>query len=459
MATIHRKRKPTFLVAYYVLVTMFHFNRHACAFHVNNIHSNSNGKHRNIVRHRFGDSSLLALHAYGVTNGNDDGDDDSSLESSYADRNSIWNDIATALLPPPDFLKMSGDEPMLAKDLSIQTESILNYMQSITLTRVGLPSFVYALFANILYSPLSHFLSNLNGFDHDGVYLVVSQDSSQYIQNILTTSGLMFSIMMGYTYYFLYQQQEAIYLALFDEVSESKSLLEQVSLVLRGRASTYGSVLDCIQSYVEDDLKCLDTEPSLLLSSRPVDDPLESVMFYTSVGEPSIVYDTIRSLRQARSRRLGALQRKLPDIHMILLYSLAFVVLSSFPVLGAGVQVIGGEAILQVQSFYFGIIVFGIIMALSVINELRKPYGGIYNTDAVLNVMTFGLEEELYRKKNDLNSVASEEAPTVDVKSFELTATNDIPEDAKYTSGSEATSSSSFRRRVFRKLRGKPDDL
>jgi len=90
----------------------------------------------------------------------------------------------------------------------------------------------------------------------------------------------------------MYQQQEAVYTALFDEVSEAKSLLEQLSLVLQGRTSTYESVLSCVQKYVDEDLKRLDAEPSELLSARPVDDPLGSVMFYTSVGEPSMVYDT-----------------------------------------------------------------------------------------------------------------------------------------------------------------------
>jgi hypothetical protein len=238
-------------------------------------------------------------------------------------------------------------------------------------------------------------LANL--INDSGVFAVVAQDSSQYIQNILTTSGLTFSLLVGQTYYFMYQQQEAIYLSLFEEVTAAKSLLEQVALVSQGRPSLYKAILDCIQDYVHDDLtKFNDIEPAVLLSSKPSDDPLEAILYLTSVGEPSQVYQTVRALRQARARRLGALQRKLPQIHMILLWTLATIVLFTFPLLGAGVQTIGGMGILNVQAWYLGFLVFGISLTMGVVNELRRPgETGAYNARSVLNIMVAGLKEEL----------------------------------------------------------------
>lgn len=323
-----------------------------------------------------------------------------SSKRGYNQRYSLWHKMAESVVEPP-------------RDV-FNVDTMLEYLQSISLLRVGIPAFLYAGIMALAYTPLSKVIGSLSGFDHDGVYLVVSQDSSQYLQNILTTCGLMFTIIVGYTYYFMYQQQEHIFVALFDEVSETKSLLEQVSLVLQGRRSSYISVLNCIEKYVNEDLKCVNVEPAQLLSARPADDPLESIMFYTSVGEPSIVYETIQSLRRARARRLGGFQQKCPEIHMILLYTLAFIVLSVFPVLGAGVQVIGGDGILHVQSFYFGIMVFGIVTVLGVINELRRPAGGVYNTDVLISIMSQGLEEELKMRLNYLSTEASEESPTVD---------------------------------------------
>lgn len=177
----------------------------------------------------------------------------------------------------------------------------------------------------------------------------------------------------------------------------AKSLLEQVALVSQGRQMLYEQILTCVQDYVRHDLtRFNDVEPAELISRRPCDDPLEEVLYLTSVGEPSLVYQTVRSLRQARAARLGALQRKLPQLHMVLLWTLAAIVLFTFPLLGAGVQTIGGQGILQVQSWYLGFIVFGMSLTVGVVNELRRPgQVGAYNARTVLTVMVAGLEEEL----------------------------------------------------------------
>ena len=54
-----------------------------------------------------------------------------------------------------------------------------------------------------------------------------------------------------------------------------------------------------MKDYVKKDLRRLDIPPAQLLSSKPMDDPLEAIMYITSVGVPSIVYETVRALRQA----------------------------------------------------------------------------------------------------------------------------------------------------------------
>ena len=46
-------------------------------------------------------------------------------------------------------------------------------------------------------------------------------------------------------------------------------------------------------------------------------------MRMTSVGVPSMLYETVRDLRQARGVRLGAQQRKFPALGLLLLYVLA----------------------------------------------------------------------------------------------------------------------------------------
>lgn len=272
-----------------------------------------------------------------------------------------------------------------------------------TLIRVSVPSLFFGLVACWLYPSVSLSIAQMQD---DKVLDVIGNDYSQYVQNILTTSGLIFSLTTGYTYYFMYQQQEAIFLALFEEVSEAKSLLEQVAMVCEGRTNMYPKILQCIQRYVQEDLRASTKSsfnpipPAQLLSSRPSDDPLESIMYLTSVGEPSVIYKTVKSLRYCRSKRLGALQQKLPDLHMYSLRLLAFLLLTTFPVCGAGSQVLGGFNLLKVQSVYFGVLVFGIVLVLNVVTELWKPRGGAYNVDSVLAVMVSGLEEELEVRLN-----------------------------------------------------------
>lgn len=203
----------------------------------------------------------------------------------------------------------------------------------------------------------------------------------------------------------------------------AKSLLEQVALVSQGRDVLYERILSCVQEYVRDDLtKFNDIEPSELISNRPIDDPLEQILYLTSVGEPSLVYQTVRSLRQARSARLGALQRKLPQIQIYLLWTLAAIVLFTFPLLGAGSQTIGGLGILKVQSWYLSFLVFGISITMGIVEELRRPAEiGAYNAQVVLNVMVKGLEEELQGRLDgtiQMNSDGFAMDPSVDSDSY-----------------------------------------
>ena len=191
----------------------------------------------------------------------------------------------------------------------------------------------------------------------------------------------------------------------------------------------YSTCLNSIARYVKDDLlggtlsqlptttststndntkqttKESSISPSLILSARPADDPLEAILYLTSVGIPGQVYDTVRSLRQARSRRLGALQRKVPVIHLIMLGILGLIMVGSFPILVS----VGGVAastapavgkslfnnVMTLQGGLFGVATFAVVMTKMVLRELWRTKGGAYNVDAVLRVMVRGLQKEL----------------------------------------------------------------
>ena len=264
-----------------------------------------------------------------------------------------------------------------------------------TLFRVGFPSVVAGVAATLIFPALARLACTVTNSAQ--TFTILTPAATDYTGQFLSVIGLLYSLLVGQTYSFVYSQQEAIYYALFNEVTEAKSLLEQVALVCQGRAM-YPQVLRSMKSYVQNDLKQVKSDPAILLSRRPADDPLESIMYLTSVGIPGHIYETIRSLRQARAARLGALQRKVPNIHMGLLWFLASIMLITFPLLGAAsIQAAteGAKSILTVEGCLFGITAFAVTLTKMLVGELLRPAGGAYNVDAVLGVMVRGLEKEL----------------------------------------------------------------
>mmetsp|Transcript_20491 Transcript_20491/g.44474 ORF Transcript_20491/g.44474 Transcript_20491/m.44474 type:complete len:415 (-) Transcript_20491:279-1523(-) len=263
---------------------------------------------------------------------------------------------------------------------------------------------------------------------------------SDVVSSFISLVGLLYSILVGQVFGFLYSQQEALYYALFDEVTEAKSLLEQVALVSQGR-TMYSTCLNSIARYVKEDLlggtlslppttsttdgkkktkssTSPSVTPSLILSARPADDPLEAILYLTSVGIPGQIYDTVRSLRQARSRRLGALQRKVPVIHLIMLWILGLIMIMTFPVLvgvGGAAAAQGklyteifpwsGYKVMTLQGGLFGVATFAVVMTKMVLGELWRAKGGAYNVDAVLRVMVRGLQKELDERMMEAKKV------------------------------------------------------
>jgi len=122
---------------------------------------------------------------------------------------------------------------------------------------------------------------------------VLARDNStgQFLQNFLVVIDLLFAILAGNAYSTLYAQQESIYFALYNEVTMAKSLVEQLTLIGHSRPF-YPACLQCISDYLNEDLKRLDVSSVRRLSTKPIDDPLESIMFMTSIGVPSVVYET-----------------------------------------------------------------------------------------------------------------------------------------------------------------------
>ena len=251
----------------------------------------------------------------------------------------------------------------------------------LTLGRVLVPSVVAAALGVSYYDNLSAWI-NENWLDASSIRFL-SSDEIQFIPSFLTVISLLFSILAGNAFTVLYAQQETMYFALYAEVSEAKSLLEQMALVCAGRPF-YKDALRAMKVYIKSDLRRLDVPPADLVSRSPSQDPLESIMYLTSVGVPSVVYETVRDLRQARGYRLGAMQRKFPSLGIALLYVLAILELAAFPLLGAGTAVGAPQSIFNVQGALFGGLCGATTLVLRIIQELWRTSGGAFNVDVEL---------------------------------------------------------------------------
>jgi hypothetical protein len=116
------------------------------------------------------------------------------------------------------------------------------------------------------------------------------------------------------------------------------------------------------------------------------------------------------------------LQRKLPNIHIVLLRLLGAIVLSTFPICGSGSQAIAPN-VLVLQSYMFGILVFGLTLVINVVEELRNSRKmGAYNADGVLAVMVGGLEDELQERLN--GKIWTGVSPTVPVREIDVSYTD-----------------------------------
>lgn len=111
---------------------------------------------------------------------------------------SIWEQLGRALTSVEVADPADGGDPALG---ATPTAAWRQYVQVVSTLRVGVPSLLAAAAAKLVYPTVAMAIA---GLIHDqGVFDVVANDYSQYIQNVLTTSGLVFSLLIGQTYYFM----------------------------------------------------------------------------------------------------------------------------------------------------------------------------------------------------------------------------------------------------------------
>jgi hypothetical protein len=269
-----------------------------------------------------------------------------------------------------------------------------------TANRIFLPTTIISALAYVSFAPMAHLTHNLLG--RKTALLIGNSALAKTVPGVL---GLLFSVVASNTFTALYEQQEAAHLAVYAEVSNARSLLEQIALVMGGPGEPRcRSALRAFRRYVRDleqDVGDPGRGPARRLSmGAPVyasrdtfQDPLEELLYASSVGLPSThVYECVKDARAARARRLGALQRKLPGLQFGLLYTLGGSILASFVLAAAGYA---AGVSMAFEAHGFGLLTFALVACLRVLKDIWAPTSGAYSVSSVLATMTEGLEDEL----------------------------------------------------------------
>lgn len=278
---------------------------------------------------------------------------------------------------------------------------------SATARAVFIPAFAVAVVAFQSFTYLcvetGHFLAALGAATNVGDSLIVQQTPD--------VLGIIFSVFASNTFTGLYEQQELAHVAVYAEVSVARALLEQLVLVLggpreprcRAALAAYGRYLADLRLDVGDPRRGpaarlhlgapTPRAAAVAKGEGRFEDPLEELLYATSVGLPSPhVYATVKDVRAARSRRLGAVQRKLPGLQFGMLYALGASLLSSFVITVAGYA---PGANLAMEKWGFAVLAFALVTCLRVLEDIWSPTSGAYSVSRVLDTMLAGLESEL----------------------------------------------------------------
>lgn len=246
---------------------------------------------------------------------------------------------------------------------------------------------------------------------------VLHDDFTQYTQNVFSAVGLLFALFLGTTFGFYLQRQERLFGAIYQEVSVARALLEQLVLLGGARQS---HILEYFEEYIVEDLMELGKPRVIGSRAGGEADPLEKLLFATSVGTPSCVCDSVRAIRQARAERLAATQRKFPLGHLLVLGGFTVLTLACFPLLSAGLigfeEPAGGMTresvaalpghLLSVHSVLFGLLVAAVILAFVVAGQLADPSRGVFGVEAALTESLRGLQAEIQGRRARISQLA-----------------------------------------------------
>lgn len=284
------------------------------------------------------------------------------------------------------------------------------------LLKIVLPSLLLGVLASVSFGPMALWLRSLLSA---AVLEVLKDDVTQFLQNSLTLVLLLFGLLLGETISMLLQRQDKLYRAVYREAAQAQALVEQLTLL--GAARGYGGsqkrgteLLDEVSSYLLEDFDHVGRPALLPIRRNNSADPLERLLFATSVGVPSSsICSSIRAIRQARAERLAAAQRRFPSGHFLLVGVLGAMVLGIYLLLASGLASFEGPVdallpghLLWLLAVLFGVLVSALTFTAGVAKELADPDLGLFGVSELMKELSHGLARSVdSRRSRELREI------------------------------------------------------
>lgn len=267
-----------------------------------------------------------------------------------------------------------------------------------TLWIVGLAAGVVAASAYPLLRGLSAGLQKDDAAVCLSVFGVCGGVLSPSLQDFFkSTVGLLFSFLLGYTFYVLLARRQAVYTALFEEVAIITQLLEESQLYLP--SSVVLQLVKCLRQYSAPMWTNLGSEDPAMAAARDLRCDRDAIEEMTRLcidgvkqGDNSYseVLNIVRAVRLARFRRLAALQSPIPTAQYVILSVLAL--LSALPPF---LEAAGDSTTLS--QVLYGILVSVLVTILAAVQDVANPAsGGAYGLDRETSIILSALDDALH---------------------------------------------------------------
>mmetsp|Transcript_68762 Transcript_68762/g.223941 ORF Transcript_68762/g.223941 Transcript_68762/m.223941 type:complete len:589 (-) Transcript_68762:65-1831(-) len=210
-----------------------------------------------------------------------------------------------------------------------------------------------------------------------------------------STVGLLFSFLLGYTFYILVARQVALYNSLFEETAVLTQLIEESQMFLPREDVL--KILTGVRQYIalawaDEDYDPATVSAKVLRSNMDAVEQMSRILVDgIRAGNPIYgeVLTSVRALRMARARRLAAMQSPIPGVQYGLLSTLAL-----FAALPPFLEPSGGSSTLS--QVLYGLLVAVLVLVLAVVLDVANPRRpGAYSMDREMSIILIALQDTL----------------------------------------------------------------